>query len=374
MTATPARAPVQPEPAEPVAAPPAPSPAPGRARAQALVVTVAAAAVPTVLAGQGMAGVGRDVLGLPLGVAVGLATFLELALLASALLARAQAVAGRPGGPDTAATWVLASGSGAFSAAHEVADGQGRPTGAVVLAAGVRLVAPIVAAWLWHRVMDADRDHAVGVTRGQGRAAARRRARVLDLGWAAVDLTRLTAPHPGRQGQGHQGPGPGVVDRARRRLDAAHDQVLRRDALATDPQTQAEVGAVLARLGLTPADLTPTTTDPTTRAGTNPGSAVGASSGKRATRGGAGTGTGKQVAPVARAVAMRGAGDTQTQIAARLGVTERTVRRWLSTPDTPGDTGPDTGAGTVSGRDRAVTPGTGMDVVSGSVAGGGGRS
>ena len=68
-----------------------------RARQHATVVASLAAVVPTVLAAQGMAALAMDVLGFSLIAAVALAGFLELALISSALLARASALAGRPG-------------------------------------------------------------------------------------------------------------------------------------------------------------------------------------------------------------------------------------------------------------------------------------
>src|SRR5664279_5281410 len=91
-------------------------------RAQTLPLRAAAATavVPTALAAQGMVMVGRDALGLPLAFAMALAAFLELALISSALLARAAAMAGRPAGADAAAVWVFSAVSGLFSAAHEL--------------------------------------------------------------------------------------------------------------------------------------------------------------------------------------------------------------------------------------------------------------
>jgi Na+(H+)/acetate symporter ActP len=68
-----------------------------RARTQATVVTCAAATVPTVLAMQGMASLATDLLHFPVAVAIALVSF--------ALLTRASALAGRPGGVDAAAVW-----------------------------------------------------------------------------------------------------------------------------------------------------------------------------------------------------------------------------------------------------------------------------
>jgi hypothetical protein len=76
-----------------------------RARNQATVVTCVAATVPTVLAMQGMASLAVDLLHFAVVVAIALAGFLELALISFALLTRASALAGRPGGVDAAAVW-----------------------------------------------------------------------------------------------------------------------------------------------------------------------------------------------------------------------------------------------------------------------------
>src|SRR5680860_1285301 len=85
-----------------------PRPPPGRASepaTRATVVTCAAATVPTVLARQGMASLAVDLLHFAVVVAIALAGFLELALISFALLTRASALAGRPGGVDAAAVW-----------------------------------------------------------------------------------------------------------------------------------------------------------------------------------------------------------------------------------------------------------------------------
>jgi len=76
-----------------------------RAQSMSLFTAAAVAVVPTALAAQGMVMVGHDALGLPVDFAVALAAFLELALISSALLARASAMAGRPAGADAVAVW-----------------------------------------------------------------------------------------------------------------------------------------------------------------------------------------------------------------------------------------------------------------------------
>lgn len=140
------------------AAVPAPTTPAARARPQATVVAAIGAVIPTVLAAQGMTSLAVDVLGFP----VALAGFLELALVSSALLARAAALAGRPGGADAGAVWVVSATSGLLAGVHELVVTT--PVGSSwsvepgsVLAAAVRLVAPLVAAWLWERVLQAAR-------------------------------------------------------------------------------------------------------------------------------------------------------------------------------------------------------------------------
>jgi hypothetical protein len=91
-----------------------------RASNQATVVTCVAATVPTVLAMQGMASLAVDLLHFAVVVAIALAGFLELALISFALLTRASALAGRPGGVDAAAVWGVSLASGTFSALHEL--------------------------------------------------------------------------------------------------------------------------------------------------------------------------------------------------------------------------------------------------------------
>ncbi|MGL5858317.1 MAG: hypothetical protein ACRC35_07935, partial [Angustibacter sp.] len=121
-----------------------------RARRQATAVAAIGAAVPTVLAAQGMTSLARDVLGFPLLVAVALASFLELALVSSALLARAAALAGRPGGADTVAVWVVSGLSGLLAGLHELVSATAAGgyrwdvDPGTVLAAAVRAVAPLV--------------------------------------------------------------------------------------------------------------------------------------------------------------------------------------------------------------------------------------
>lgn len=116
-------------------------------RAETLL-TVAAAGIATGVAVTGMWQVFGDALGITSTAGkIALSAFLEIALLASALRARANLRATGRVGVDGAAVWVMAALSGVFSAWD-----QDEP-----LAKAVRLAAPLVAAWLWERGLAADR-------------------------------------------------------------------------------------------------------------------------------------------------------------------------------------------------------------------------
>lgn len=128
-----------------------------------MMATVTAALIPTVLSAQGMVLVGHDALGLPLTAAIGLASFLELALLVSALSAREATLKGRSARTDLTATWAFSLLSGCLSALHEVISDAGTDP-RHLLAATVRIVAPLVACWLWHRIVSADAETAAGRT------------------------------------------------------------------------------------------------------------------------------------------------------------------------------------------------------------------
>jgi hypothetical protein len=213
-------------------------------RAQSLSVRAAAATavVPTALAAQGMVMVGHDALGLALGFALALAVFLELALVSSALLARAAAMAGRPAGADAVAVWVFSTVSGLFSAAHELigppdpATGQrGWQHGSLsLLAAGVRIAAPLVAAWLWERVLVSARRQAAARSATQIRADRR----LLAFARSAQTLRRLQKSQTASE---HQ------IRRARRQFDRRHVALLRR-VPATDPKLRAAIGEWLTEL------------------------------------------------------------------------------------------------------------------------------
>jgi hypothetical protein len=207
----------------------------GRAQSLSLRAASATAVVPTALAAQGMVMVGHDALGLSLAFAVALAAFLELALISSALLARASAMAGRPAVADAVAVWVFSAVSGLFSAAHELIGPLDSATGQrgwqhdslSLLAAGVRIAAPLVAAWLWERVLVSARRQAAARSAVQIRADRR----LLAFARAAQTLRRLLASQTASERQ---------IRRAHRRFDRRHVALLRR-VPATDPKLRAAI-------------------------------------------------------------------------------------------------------------------------------------
>jgi hypothetical protein len=213
-----------------------------RAQALSLRAAAATAVVPTALAAQGMVMVGRDALGLPLAFAVALAAFLELALISSALLARASAMAGRPAGVDAVAVWVFSAVSGLFSAAHELIGPLNPATGQrgwqhdslSLLAAGVRISAPLVAAWLWERVLVSARRAAAARSAAQIRADRR----LLAFARTAQTLRRQLESQTASERQ---------IRRARQRFDRRHVALLRR-VPATDPKLRATIQQWLTEL------------------------------------------------------------------------------------------------------------------------------
>ena len=212
-----------------------------RAQTHSLRAAAVTAIVPTALAAQGMIVVGQDALGLPAVFAVFLAAFLELALISSALLERASAMAGRPTGADAIAVWIFSAVSGLFSASHElisVGHGPGARTwqlGALnILAAGVRVSAPLVAAWLWERVLVSARREAAPRTATE----IRRDRRLLAFARAAQTLRRLLADQTVSESS---------IRHARRRYDRRHVALLRH-VPATDTQLRVDIGEWLTEL------------------------------------------------------------------------------------------------------------------------------
>jgi hypothetical protein len=110
-----------------------------------LALTVLAAGVATGVAANGMWRVAGDALKLDGPVRALLFAFAEVGLVVSAIRARRNYLRSGATGPDGMAVWVIAVGSGVVSATDAHA------TPAVL----VRLAAPILAAWLWHRGLHA---------------------------------------------------------------------------------------------------------------------------------------------------------------------------------------------------------------------------
>jgi hypothetical protein len=226
-----------------------------RARSQATVVTCVGAIVPTVLAMQGMASLAIDLLGFPVPVAVALAGFLELALISFALLTRASALAGRPGGIDAAAVWGVSLVSGILAGTHELVGPQvdGVRSWEVdpgsLLAAGVRLAAPLVAALLWERVLTAARrEH-----EARSLVEVRRDRRLIAVAQDALTVRQMEANAP-RRLPGQSRTQAARLRLARRKLRRSHIAALRMVGPGTD------LHAVLAAVGA--VDILPAATMP----------------------------------------------------------------------------------------------------------------
>ncbi len=204
-----------------------------------------------------MASLAVDLLHFAVVVAIALAGFLELALISFALLTRASALAGRPGGVDAAAVWGVSLAS-TFSALHELV---GPAIGSTrlwvvdpgsLLAACVRLTAPLVAALLWERVLTAARrEH-----EARSLVQVRRDHRLIAVAQAALLVRQLSEDRPaGRRPTAR-------LRRARRRLQHAHVTALRLTGVGPDLfEVLAAVGAV---------DILPAATIPPRRSDTRP--------------------------------------------------------------------------------------------------------
>jgi hypothetical protein len=120
------------------------------------LLTVVAAALATMVSASGMWKFFTDILGhTPLRIAF--FAFLEIALFASALLARSRLLrdpASRSTGIDGIAVWVLAGLTATLSALDSDSFRE----------VCLRLVAPLVAAWMWERALAAERNVRLGAT------------------------------------------------------------------------------------------------------------------------------------------------------------------------------------------------------------------
>lgn len=170
-----------------------------------IVAVVAAAAIATALAYRGMVLFGLEVAGMVPAEAYLLAGFLEVSLIAVALMARSAALDGRPYGVLLTLTWILSGTSGVFAALHEVAVMNGSTPYMVVF----RFVPPLVAALMWHLALVGERHLVTGNTLDERRLERRvhrfivsaerwRDARRDDVGGRA-DARRVRAAHRRQQ-------------------------------------------------------------------------------------------------------------------------------------------------------------------------------
>jgi hypothetical protein len=151
----------------------------------------------------------------------------------------------------TGRVWGVSLASGVFSALHELvgpAIGGTRSWEAdpgSLLAAGVRLTAPLVAALLWERVLTAARrEH-----EARSLVEVRRDRRLIAVAQAALMVRQLAEdrPHPRRHTARSR--------RARRRLERAHVAALR---IVGPGQDLFEVLAAVGAVGILPAATIPT--------------------------------------------------------------------------------------------------------------------
>ncbi|WP_425953729.1 hypothetical protein [Xylanimonas sp. McL0601] len=125
-----------------------------------MVAVVVAATIATALAYSGMVLFGLEVAHMTTIEAYGLAGFLEVSLVAVALMARNAALEGRPYGVLLTLTWVLSGTSGLFAALHQIAV----PDASTPYMVAFRFVPPLVAALMWHLALVGERHLVTGHT------------------------------------------------------------------------------------------------------------------------------------------------------------------------------------------------------------------
>ncbi|MFE7405912.1 hypothetical protein [Isoptericola sp. NPDC057559] len=131
-----------------------------RGRHLPMVAVVVAATIATALAYSGMVLFGLEVAGMSAAEAYALAGFLEVSLVAVALMARNAALEGRPYGVLLTLTWILSGTSGMFAALHEIAV----PDASTPYMVAFRFVPPLVAALMWHLALVGERHLVTGHT------------------------------------------------------------------------------------------------------------------------------------------------------------------------------------------------------------------
>ena len=140
-----------------------------RGRHLPMVAVVLAAFIATALAYSGMVLFGLEVAHMSPAEAYALAGFLEVSLVAVALMARNAALEGRPYGVLLTLTWVLSGTSGMFAALHEIAV----PDESTPYMVAFRFVPPLVAALMWHLALVGERHMVTGHTLDERRRERR---------------------------------------------------------------------------------------------------------------------------------------------------------------------------------------------------------
>ncbi|MCB7138143.1 helix-turn-helix domain-containing protein [Cellulosimicrobium marinum] len=172
-----------------------------RGRHLPMVAVIVAATIATALAYSGMVLFGLEVAHMSPLEAYGLAGFLEVSLVAVALMARNAALEGRPYGVLLTLTWVLSGTSGVFAALHEIAV----PTESTPYMVVFRFVPPLVAALMWHLALVGERHMVTGHTLDERRRETRVHAYVTaleqwrdaraDSSGSSADLRKVRAAH-----------------------------------------------------------------------------------------------------------------------------------------------------------------------------------
>lgn len=210
-----------------------------KAREVATAWTYFAAVLATVLAVQGMVLFWHEVIGMVLWASVILAGVLEFTLVASALWDRVAAMRGRS--TRATATWIVAAASGILAGIHEVA--RPMPGGGsawtfepfTILAAIARVVPPLLAAWLWHKLL-VEAGHEA---EGRSMSEVRRSKRMHRVARLAHDARRMEKRLAGSKGNL-------LLElklaRTKKRQDRAYDRLLKVIS-ATDPRLGPELDA-----------------------------------------------------------------------------------------------------------------------------------
>ncbi|MFB7890400.1 hypothetical protein ACFCZ3_20340 [Cellulosimicrobium cellulans] len=211
-----------------------------KAREVATAWTYFAAVLATVLAVQGMVLFWHEVIGMVLWASVILAGVLEFTLVASALWDRVAAMRGRS--TRATATWIVAAASGILAGIHEVARPLPDGTSAwtfepfTILAAIARVVPPLLAAWLWHKLLVEAGHEAEGRTMSEVRRS-KRMHRVARLAHDARRIEkRLAESKNGNLFLEMK------LTRTKKRQDRAYDRLLKVIS-ATDPRLGPELDA-----------------------------------------------------------------------------------------------------------------------------------